>query len=120
MSRYLKIPTVDMTILERITEADATMWIAARLAKIRETTPQCNNLQLEADFRQYRDEQYYDANFAGHGLDKCALTHPSVESMHAELREELLGNPKARARENKRKAAVLLKEAEELEALQVG
>lgn len=120
MNSYLKIPTVDMTVLDRISETEVAMWIAARLAKLRGTTPQCNNLQLEADFRQYRDEEYHDVNWSGHALDKCALTHTTVESMHAELRQELLGNPKARAIEAKRKAAALMKEAEQLEALAVG
>lgn len=120
MNDYLKIPKPDATILERISEADVTMWIAARLAQLRETTPQIYNLQTEADFRKYRDEEYYDVNWSGHALDKCALTHTTVESMAKELRQELLGNPKARAAEAKRKAAALMKEAEELEALPVG
>lgn len=120
MSNYLKIPTVDMTILDRISDADATMWIAARLAKLREKMPQCSNIQLQADFRNYRPESYYDASWAGHALDKCALSHNSVESMRQELHQELHNNPKARASEARSKAQRLLKEAEELEAASVG
>ena len=120
MSTYLKIETVDMTILERISEADVTMWMACALAKLRETMPQCSNLQLQSDFRHYGGEHYYDACWAGHALDKCAITHPSIESMHQELHQELHKNPKARALEARSKAQRLLKEAEELEAASVG
>ena len=70
MNDYLKIPKPDATILERISEADVTMWIAARLAQLRETTPQIYNLQTEADSRKYRNDESYGVNWSVHPLEQ--------------------------------------------------
>lgn len=116
MSNYIEIESPDMTILDRISEADAAMWMAAKLKQLREKL-RCHNLQCSADYRTYRPNGYFDVSWTMHGLDKVALTHRTIESAAKELEQELLDNPKRRAAEAKRKAQELLKEAAELEAI---
>lgn len=117
ISTYVKIETVDESILSRISEADVANWMAAKHNEIRQGIPQASGIELESNFRKYRDEQYFDVSWSMHALDKCALNHNSIASACREIRQELLNNPRQRAAEARAKANALLKEAEELESV---
>ena len=117
ISSYTKIVTPDDAILERITEDDVMMWMAAKLAYLR---PAADNIQLQVCVRNYRNEPpYADVSWTMHGADKVAMTHKSTASCFDHLCQELRDNPKQRASEARRKAALLVKEAEEIEAASV-
>lgn len=115
--RKIELEDLDETILERISEQDAQMWMAVRLKKLKESIPCASSLELQADFRHYGSGDYYDTDFSGHALNVCALTHQNVSSVEKELREKLLDNPAEKAEEKRRKARIMIQEAEKLEEL---
>ena len=119
MSDWKRIENLDRSILERITEDDVVMWMAAKLDSVRGQLP-VSCVQLMANFRDYRNDAHYDVNWGMHAADKCTGTQPNTESCIATLKQELLDNPKKRAEAARWKAKELLKEAAELEALAVG
>lgn len=119
MSDWKRVENVDGSILERITEAEVIMWMAAKLAAVRGTLP-ASCISVMANFRKYGADEYYDVNWGMHAADKYTGTQPDTACCVKRLKEELLDNPKSRAEEARRKAKQLLKEAEELEALQIG
>lgn len=110
----------DPEILTRISESDVTLWIAAKLHQIREQTKlPIYYMDLEVWARSNRDNPY-DMNWSMHAPDVCALTHDTIESAVAEVRETLLGDPKAKAEKKRWEAKSLLEEAEHLEKLSKG
>lgn len=117
ISSYTKIVTPDTSTLERVSENDVMMWIAAKLSELR---PAVDNIQLQGCIRNYRNEPpYADVSWTMHGADKVAMTHKSTASCYEHLCQELSDNPKQRAAEARMKAARLMKEAEEIEAASV-
>lgn len=113
MSSYKDIPNIDATILDRITEADVEMWMAAKIQSLRTDVP-AHHLAVSVNFAAGRRPEIYSSwNF--HAGDKCAM-EASIGNCRRIVKEELLNNPKKRAAEFRRKAAVLLKEAAELES----
>ena len=119
--RKIKPQEVDSSILERISEDEICLWMAARLAKIRESGLNVD-LQLKCNFRDYYGgkEQYYDADWTMHGYGEVAMTHKTIDSAVRELREIVAGNPRQKAEQKRAEAQRLIKEAEELAALSQG
>jgi len=119
MSEYIKheISGLDMTILDRITEAEITEWMCARMHAAREAGTPIGSMDCEVWHRDYRrPEAYYDTKFGGHAVGKCASGQTSAE-MIAELKEKVANNPRERAREKRDEARRAMAEAEKLEAL---
>lgn len=118
MSEYLKheISVLDMTILDRITEAEINEWMCAKMHAAREAGTPIGSMDCEVWHRRYRDQEYYDTKFDGHALGKCAHGKTSGE-MLAELKEKVANNPRERAREKRDEARRAMAEAEKLEAL---
>lgn len=120
MSDFKTIEPVDASILDRITEADVEMWMAARLQQVRETLPAASRLDFNASFRYFCKVKDYYVHWGIHAADKCSGTSPSSAAAFKTVRDALLDNPKARAAEARRKAKDLLDDAEKLEALASG
>lgn len=115
---YKKIGIVDMSILNRITEEDVCMWLAAQMQNLRNQGVPIGHVDVACWFRDYRDGKYYDTCFNGHDPGHClgwALTHPTLNGVARELRRKALGDPSKTAECKRREARALLKEAEELE-----
>lgn len=111
------IPNLNPSILDQITEAQVVEWMAAKLDQIRnESGLPIHNFDVEVWRREYT-EYKYDASWSLHAGPCCALTHKTIASAVEEARQELLGNPKEKADEARRKAKALLEEAETMEKL---
>lgn len=120
MSDFKQIEAIDATILDRITEADALMWVAARLQQLRETLPAVSSLGLDVHYFQFCREEHCSASWGIHAADKCSGTSPDVATAFRTVRDELMNNPQRRAAEARRKAKDLMEEAAQLEALASG
>lgn len=119
MSEYKKhlIEEIDLTILDRITEAEVAAWMAARMVQIREAGCPIESMDCEVWHRRYYSkEEYYDTKFGGHALGKCAGDQTSA-AMVTELREKCANNPRERAREKRDEARRAMAAAEKLEAM---
>ena len=119
--RKIKLQEIDRSILERISEYEICLWLAARLAKIRESGLKVD-LHLKCNFRDYYGgkEQYYDADWTMHGYGEVAMFHRTIDSACEEMREIVAGNPCQKAEQKRAEAQRLIKEAEELAALAQG
>ena len=119
--RKIKPQEVDSSILERISEDEICLWMAARLAKLREDGLSVN-IDLRVNFRSYYggNEQYYDVGWTLHGYGEVAMTHKTIDSAVRELREIVACNPRQKAEQKRAEAQRLIKEAEELAALAQG
>ena len=120
MSDWKRIENIDASILERISEDDVTMWIAARLEQIRETLPQAVALGVKLHRFNFARDAHINADWGMHAADKCSGTSPSVAAALKNVRDELMDHPAHRAAEARRKAKDLLEEAAQLDALPVG
>lgn len=118
MSEYQEhsLETVDLTILERISEDDVTAWLVARLHQLRESGVEMSSMDLECWFRNFHGKSSYVTRFGGHGANQCA-GQPTVKEMVKELRKKQLDDPAGKAREKRDKARRLIKEAERLEVI---
>lgn len=106
-----------LEILDRITEVDVALWMAAKLHSIRLATKlPIYHIVLNAWRREYKD-QPYDMDWSMHAPDVCVINHGKIESAVAEIREIILGDPKGKAAEKRRQAAALLQEAAQLESI---
>ena len=119
MSDYKRIESFDTIILDQISEEQIGQWMAAKLCIMRKTLP-VSCVSITANFRDYRNDPYYDVSWGAHAADKCTGTQPDSKSCMDVLKQELLDNPKKRAELARWKAKELLKKAAELEALAVG
>ena len=123
MSEYnqTKLAEIDHAILDRITLADVQMWMVAKMAALREAGLPIHDLALNVNFRHYcrRDEPYYDTSWSGHAAGACSLSMRTPERVAAELREEIGGNPREKARQARMQAEQLLRQAEALECTKV-
>jgi hypothetical protein len=120
MSEYTKIPAdqIDLTILDRITEADVCMWVAARLSASRSAGLLTPDLELNCNLREYRwqENPYYDLSWTMHGPGRAlAMTHATVSSAITHLRSQMADNPAEKAAEKRAEARRALEEAEALE-----
>lgn len=117
--RKIELQEIDASILERITEDQVCLWLAARLAKIRESGLKVD-LYLACNFRNYYGgkEQYYDADWTMHGYGEVAMSHKTIDSACEEMREIVAGNPREKAAAKRREAQRLLREAEDLAPVQ--
>lgn len=120
MSDWKRIENIDASILDRITEDEVTMWIAARLQQIRENLPQASCLGVNVHRFNFCHDPHISADWGMHAADKCSGTSPSVAAALKAVRDELMDHPAKRAAEARRKAKDLLEEAAEIEALPVG
>lgn len=113
--RKIELKEIDAAILDRISEDEVCLWMAARLAKIRESGLNAD-LNLDVDFRTYYGgkEQYYDAAWTMHGYGEVAMAHRTIASACDELRERVAGNPREKAAKKRAEAERLLREAYEL------
>jgi len=114
ISTYLEVqPSTE--ILDRITEREVMLWLAARLDKLRaESKLPIYHMDVSVWQRANRP---YDVSWNMHAPDICALTHETIESALLEVREKLLGDPRGRAKAKRREAKALLEEAAELETV---
>ena len=120
MSGFKRIENIDASILDRITEDDVTMWIAAKLQQTRETLPQASSLGVNLHRFNFCHDDHISADWGMHAADKCSGTSPTVNAALKAVRDELMDHPARRAAEARRKAKDLLEEAAQLEALPVG
>jgi len=119
MSEYKKHPieSVDLSILDRISEDEITAWMAARLHKLRVDGVEIYTLDLDCWHRSsYGNVQYYDTRFGGHGGGQCD-GQPTVKELVRKLRTKQLNDPAGKAMEKRAKARRLIKEAERLEVI---
>lgn len=119
MSDYKRIESFDTIILDQISEEQIAQWMAAKLCIMRKTLP-VSCVSITANFRDYRKDEHYDVSWGAHAADKCTGTQPDTQKCMEHLKQELLDNPRQRASTARSTARMLMKEAEELEALAVG
>lgn len=116
--REITVSKIDHTILERISEDEICMWLVARFHKIAELGNFATSLSIDVhDRSHYRaPEPYLDVSFTMHGADKVAFVHRTIDSAVADLHEQLLDNPKARAAKKRAEARRALEQADAIEA----
>ena len=110
---------IDFSILERITEAEASQWFVARLAQFSEKGLPAHAMSLYVSRSVAKDEDFV-SRINIHACGEVGSAHSVV---HAE--RDLLGalgklSPAAEAFKKKNEAARLLKEAEDLERMAAG
>lgn len=120
MSDWKRIENIDPSILDRISEDDVTMWIAARLQQVREKFPQASSLGVTLHRFNFCRDDRISADWSMHAADKCSGTSPTIAAALKTVRDELMNHPERRAAEARRKAKDLLEEAAQLDALPVG
>jgi hypothetical protein len=126
-SEYVEVEpqSVDLSILERFTEADVARWMIARMCKMRASGVPVSTIDLRAHYRSYgtslasSNNEHYDYVFNGHALDVCVLTVGSTDRLEAELRNLVSGDTRGRAEKKRLEAKRLLEEAAELEKVNI-
>lgn len=109
---------IDRAILDRVSEEDVVMWLAAKLVELRGATAGLSRLEFEVHHRSYSNE-HYDFNCSVSGVGCHAMTHKSLASALADARLQIAKNPDDKARKHREKAArhtQLAKEYEQLAA----
>ncbi|PAW76803.1 MAG: hypothetical protein B9S32_13780 [Verrucomicrobia bacterium Tous-C9LFEB] len=111
----LKHEQLDLTILDRVSEADVQHWLLATLHLLRNELSQLTTLDLNVS--RYEGCDSYRFGVGAHGGGKCSVGERDVAAAISELRVELYNRPDEKAREKREAAARLLREAAELELL---
>lgn len=118
--RKTEVKDIDLTILERISEADVVAWMVAKMHHLRGTSdPTFYHLDLDCWRRDYYRETSYDTSFGVSLAGGRGFTHPTVESALVAARLEQANQPLERAKKKRAKARDLNEEAATLEQLAV-
>lgn len=109
-----------MSVLDRVTEADVKMWLAAQLKRIRQERPALGLTVIELGIRAYDYlPENYLMDFSGHAGGECDTGCAGLEQLVESLSSKI-GDAATRAAAARRKAADLVREAEELERTLTG
>lgn len=122
MSEYRRIDTdkIDATILDRVSEADVQMWLAAKIMAIRGgVAPLLGHMEFDVWFRSYwgGKEQYLDCSINLSGAGGSAHTHKSIESALRDYLLQAADNPDEKAKKHRQKAESHIDQAKRLEEL---
>lgn len=114
--RYQRQPTPDISILDRLTEAEVRQWMVAKLAQLQTRAFPAHVLEVTSWFRDYKDDSHFDIGWNIHAAGECAMAD-TLDHCVSAIKEQLSGDPESKAAEKRREAKRLLAEAEAFDAV---
>lgn len=117
---YTDIPTaaIDLGILDRITEDEIRLWIAAKMYQTRAGGLAVHCLSIAVNIISTHTPPTY-SNWTAHVGDGYCEALATLDETLEQLREKF-GSPERRSAEMRRKAERLLMQADELHPVQCG